>query len=132
MFDRPDPATLLFGLAAFLEHDLRPSVADPGLAFRVRIAAHVAQTLALQEGVHDDALRATLASGRALLGDEEAPPPGTRPELVAAVADVEKRVAHAIRSGRALPEPATLAHLRDALAAELRVTNPAFDLRLDL
>src|SRR5690606_2436834 len=55
MFDRPDAATVLFGLAAFLEQDVRPALQDKALAFRVRIAAHLAQTLALQAGLEDDA-----------------------------------------------------------------------------
>ncbi len=109
---------LLQAVAKFLDQELRPVVADPGLAFRARVAASLLKSLALErpaEATLDAEARAGLAT---LLGGE-----GSRAELEATL--VERLRAGALD---AETQAAARGAVRAALRARLRVTSPELDL----
>ena len=58
MQDRPSKEALLDAVATFLLEKVRPAIADPGLGFRVLIAANLASVAASEirsEGTQDAA-----------------------------------------------------------------------------
>lgn len=126
MQDLPDKQTLLGALAQFLSEQVQPAITDRGLAFRVRIAAHLADTLR-REVAHEEAHDAAeLARLRDLLGAEGLPSDRTD-----AIRTLNARLAQALREGTVDADAARaslLATLRDKLA----VVQPRFDTRLDL
>ena len=89
MQNLPDRDVLLQAVAGFLIKDVVPGLSDRGLAFRVRIAAHLVATLSreLQTEEADDA--AQLARLSAALGDPS-------PETPAGAS----RIAISVSSGR--------------------------------
>lgn len=130
MISGASPEVLLQGLAMFLAQTVRPAVSDKGTAFRVRIAEHLAMSLALQltrEGATDQAAVERLAS----LLDAEADT-STPAALRASREALELQLAVGLRDGNIDPSDAITAHVRQSLADELTWTNPRFDQRMDL
>ncbi len=127
MFDHPDSKTVLAGLAEFLAGPIKDALTDPALAFRARVAAHLASTLAAQVAQQEAAEVAALAALSQLAGQ---PPPGDRRAQIAAL---EARLAAEARQDPA-PErlQALCRALRPVLAAELAVVSPRFDTSLEL
>lgn len=128
MQSAPDEATLLEAVAGFLEQTLMPSVTDPALGFRVRIAAHVLGGLARELRLGEDHDRAELARLATLL---EQPVPavdgtGSRREAIRAW---EALLAERLRQGAWEEEGLARVRtaLRETLAARLSETNPRFD-----
>lgn len=120
MIDPPDKETLLEAVAQFLALELKGAVADPRLAFRVLIAAHLTATVAaeLRGGAQQDA--AELARLQKLL-------PGVDGDLRA----LNRELAARLRDGR-LDGAAALAHLQETLAEKLRVVSPRFELKSEI
>ena len=106
---------LLEAIAQFLERDLKGQIADPRLAFRVLIAAHLANTIAIELRTEAEHTAAELASLRELLAEG-----GDLPAL-------RRELAARLRDGRLAPERA-MAHLQATLARRLQVVSPRFDL----
>ena len=126
MQDIPDKATLLSAVRRFLKADLARAISDPGLRFRVLIAANVLGVVEreiksehthhsaeverlslLLDGVDKDALMA-------LHGDE------ARREALAPL--------YELLLGGEVEEEALFKHLKATLAEKLSVVNPRFDL----
>ena len=116
-----DAPQLLDAIALFLDRELKGQVADARLSFRVLIATHLVSTVAneLRRGGADD--EAELSRLRQLLQNAALDLSGARRELAAR-----------LRDGRAGATPEVLAHLKETLAAKLRVVSPRFELRSDL
>lgn len=126
-----DAAVLLQGLAMFVGESLRPAVADKALAFRARVAQHLLISLALELRAGEVADRAAIARLEALLA-EPSPRPETAVEAALRRRALEEALAERLRARAPLDRDAVDAHLRAALADELAVTNPRFDLAEDL
>ena len=123
MLDHPDAALLLQGLATFLDQDVRPTIDDRALSFRVLVASHLARSVAFEVQGGDAAVIAALER----LGAEIPTEAGARrTQLKALHADLAAR----IRAGD-LPEGIG-DHVRACLRDELSLTNPRFDLSPDL
>lgn len=67
MYDQPDPQQQLAAVAAFLREEVMPRF-DGQLAFHVRVAANMLETVGRQLRLAPDAERAALVRLRALLG----------------------------------------------------------------
>lgn len=127
------PEVLLQGLALFLGDTVRPAIdasGDKGLAFRVRIAQHLTMSLALELQSGEGHDRAAIARLDALLGTSSTP--STASEARTVRAHLEAQLATSIDDGTAVDEVLLHDHLHKALADELSVTNPRFDLSQDL
>lgn len=132
MQDRPDKTTLLAAVATFLAEDVAGAVTDPGLAFRVKVAAHVlgglAREVATEEVADDAELRALLGA----LGEEGTPPTGAEARRTG-IAAARRRLATRLRDEPLEPERAAalLETLRALAGARARVGQPRFDLSDD-
>ncbi len=69
MYDRPDPQEQLAAVAAFLREEVMPRF-DGQLAFHVRVAANMLETVGRQLRLTPDAERAELVRLRQLLGND--------------------------------------------------------------
>jgi hypothetical protein len=121
---RPNRLELLKAVGSFLAEEVRPAIADPALAFRVLIAADLIRIVGfelLTESGHD---KAQLERLRALLERPDAQDLGA----------LERELAARIRGGDLGPEElwGATSHVTQTLGERLSVTNPRFDLRLDL
>lgn len=124
-----DASVMLQGLAVFLGETVRPAIADKGLAFRVRIAQHMAMSLAFERQFAEGSDRAALHRLSVLL-DEDATV-HTAEQARERLAVLEAKLAAAIRDGSVAPDAAR-PHIEQSVRDELAYTNPAFDLRKDL
>ena len=70
MQDRPDKQTLLDAIAAFLVTEVRPKIDDPGVSFRVLVAAHVCSQVAAEDLHVTSSLDEARAAARAIVGRE--------------------------------------------------------------
>jgi hypothetical protein len=132
MQQRPNKSELLLAVAQFLQEDVRPTLQNPGLAFRVLIAANLAHTIAAELWAEDALAEGEIERLRALLPDVDV---GTRSDLARsagrreALTRLNRALAERIRSGtldeegRARAFRAVMANLRDTLL----VSNPRFD-----
>lgn len=121
MLSRPDKETLLVAIARFLEEQVKPGLADPGLAYRSIVAGSVLKSIALE--CRDETAREEreLSRLRELVGNE---PPGTpRREAIRLLG---RKLCDGIRS-RSIT--GARAHVLLTLRDELAVTNPRFDTR---
>lgn len=128
MQDLPDAPTILGEVARFLAEKVRPAVDDRGLAFRVRIAAHLLGVLAREATLADGQLEQEAARLSDLLG-VDAP----QRDLDAWVLAQNTTLARGLRSGDF--DDATLdairGHLLTTLRETLAVVQPDFDTALD-
>lgn len=116
----PTSEELLDALATFLTRDLRPTVAEPGLAFRTLIAANVASTLAAEQRL-GSAIDAAQRSRLGALGFQD----GAR-----GTESLEGDLVAAVRRGdlgEAGPGTLAWAHARASLVEMLSAVNPRFD-----
>jgi hypothetical protein len=129
MQDQPDAHELLTAVAAFLEQEILPTLADPRLRFRGLIAANVLAVVARELAAGDAPLRAEWAQLAALLGrPADTPPPGDA-ELRAAVTALNQELCARIRAGEADAGPwaaAVVAHTEAIVIAKLQIANPRY------
>jgi AcrR family transcriptional regulator len=131
MQDRPDKAALLDAVARFLAGDLRPTVDDEALSFRVLIAAHLCMVVAEEIRTEDGQDAAELGHLAELLPglDDDATPPATRSERQERFAELRRALADHVRDLEdVVPRGPLWEHLRETLREKLRVNNPRFDL----
>ena len=135
MQDLPEKSSLLDAIASFLDREVRPKISDPAIAFRVRIAAHLASLVAREireEDAHDIAEIDKLST---LLGHTAGTdPPPTRAERARAITDLEQQLVKRIATGM-LDDKAILrlsAGLRVILQNKLAVSQPKFDTALEI
>lgn len=127
MQDIPDKVTLLAAVRRFMKADLSGAVQDPGLRFRLLIAANVLGVVERElklEHQHHDAEVGRLAQLLEGLDTES---------LLKPQGDAERRAAlrphyEALLKSDALEESALFEHLKATLAEKLSVVNPRFDL----
>lgn len=124
-----DSAVMLQGLAVFLGETVRPAIADKGLAFRVRIAQHMAMSLAFEQQFAEAHDRAALQRLSVLLVEDVTV--GTAAQASERRAELEAQLGVAIRTGD-VSSDAARSHIEQSLRDELSYTNPTFDLRKDL
>ena len=123
--DTPDAPALAAGVAGFLQGDVLPAISDRGLAFRVRIAAHLSGILA-REAVQGEAFA---EADRAALVDAGLVDSKQGPARAAVLAG-RAALARAIRAGDPPEGADTL--LCGMLARQLTISNPRFSLERDL
>jgi hypothetical protein len=129
MQDRPDKQTLLDAIAAFLVTEVRPKIDDPGVSFRVLVAAHVCSQVAAEvrhEDGHDSAELTRLGN----LLDRRTQLPATRAERKALFDRMNRELAARIREGT-IDDGAVETHLEQTLRDKLAVVNARFDLSED-
>jgi hypothetical protein len=129
MQDRPDKPSLLDAVASFLVSEVRPKVDDPGVSFRLLVAAHVCAQVAAEvrhEDGHDSAELGRLGT----LLDRRTALPATRSERKALFDRMNRDLAELIRSG-AIDDGAVEDHLEKTLRDKLSVVNARFDLSDD-
>jgi hypothetical protein len=124
---RPDEPTLLRAVARFLDTDVRGAVTDRGLAFRLRIAAHLLATTAAQLEQSEVLEHGALDSLARLLDAEPASEQPRRDALNALQAELGARLA-----AGTVDREASLVWLQDALRTQLTLTSPRFDLATDV
>ena len=123
MQDRPTTPELLDAVREFIANELLPTVTDPRLRFRTRVAANLLDMLGRELALEPALLRAQWDRLGALLGDSR-PAPADTGALAAAIATREATLCAMIRAGRA---PAgTHALLLTAVRAKLDIANPRY------
>jgi len=134
MQNLPDRNVLLQAVAGFLAQDVVPAVEDRGVAFRVRVAAHLVATVArelMDEEARDEAQVVRLATAL-----DATVPIGleTRDERHQILRALEIDLARRIRQTD--PDSDAALGLRrlvqEDLKARLKVVNPRFDLSADV
>lgn len=132
MQDRPEKEVLLDALANFLIQQVRPAVSDPGLNFRVLIAANIAMQVAAEIRGEETQDAAELTRLRELLAD--VPVSGelsTRSGQLAATKALNQALAERLKAGTIDFAKAT-EHLKQTLIEKLGVNNPRFDTALEI
>lgn len=131
MIDRPDQATLLEAVAAYLEKDARPQISDPGVAFRALIAANLCRMVAAEGRAGERFEQESLRVASAILG-QTAPVPPAQAERRALLARLEADLAAKLKSHELPLNAPTLEALMELLATELAIVSPRFDRALHL
>lgn len=105
MVDAPDKEPLLDALAAFLGRDVVGAIADPALAFRVRIAAHLVAGLARElrtevadDRAHLEVLRRLGAGPQGAPGSDAGTLPVDPAAVKRAIREAERALAETIRT----------------------------------
>lgn len=130
MQDLPDKMSLLHAVAKFLgDERLKKEVRDPGIAFRLKIAAHVVEQVAREDAVEElhDALELSRLEA---LFDRPAPSQEiSRTTCRALIGEHNRLLAQRLRSSDASPSwiDRAHAHLKQTLIEKLSVTTPRFD-----
>ncbi|MCA9560934.1 MAG: hypothetical protein KC583_20440 [Myxococcales bacterium] len=138
MQDFPDKATLLGAVAEFLDKTVRPALDasdapnSRGLAFRVRVAAHMVATVAREvtfEGLHD---AAELSRLRALLDRTDDPLPPNDMARRATLTELNAELARRLREDPLTEDDqdAIRTHLVRTLEEKLSVVQPRFDVKM--
>ncbi len=136
MQTRPDPATVLEAVAAFLQRELAPEVPDKALAFRTLVAANVTAVLAAEARAEDALASAELGRIEGLLGAEAAKGARAATDSLGrrrALGELDGALGRALATGalgRAVGGP-LWQHVRATLDERLAVTSPRFDRRND-
>src|SRR5262245_7045793 len=116
MQDLPEKSMLLEALAKFIDAQVRPEIRDPALAFRVRIAAHLAGVVAREIRAEDQHDLAELARLEAIegIGEGRREPLVTREERRRRISELVAKLAAALRKGTLSAEARTKAraHLK--------------------
>lgn len=131
MMDRPDQATLLEAVAAYLEKDARPQIADPGVAFRALIAANLCRIVAAESRAGERFELESLRVAASILG-QAAPSADTQAERRALLVRLEAELASKLKSHELPLGPSTVEALMQLLATELAIVSPRFDRALHL
>ena len=123
MYDRPDPVEQLAAVAEFLRDQVMPRV-DGQLAFHVRVAANMLDTVSRQTRLAPEAEAAELARLRNLLGSGD---------NKATLDDLNRELCERIALGRFDIDPPGLCdHLWRVTLDKLAVDQPRYDTLLRL
>ncbi|APR85263.1 Hypothetical protein A7982_10612 [Minicystis rosea] len=137
MQNRPDKSALLEAVARFLEREIKPTVKDPALSFRVLIAANLCQLVSAELQMEDMATDAELDRLAALLPDLEvdlAHARLSRENRRLALERYNRELCARIQGGSIPVEPGSAAwsHVTTTLRGELLTSSPRFDTGLDI
>lgn len=140
MQDLPDKATILDALGRFLDANVRPRILDSALAFRIRIAVHLAELVAREIRAEDEIDARELSRLEHLMsGDLE--PGTTDPEQAERRAQRRQKILTLKRTWaqKVRNEPLdtqTLkemhAEMRRVLIDKLSIAQPRFDTSLEI
>jgi hypothetical protein len=132
MQDLPEKSMLLDALAQFLDQQVRPKLADPGLAFRVRIAVSLAQLVAREIRAEDqhDAREITRLSR--LLHDTTGDGHAVRKEREDQIRALQKKVIEKLKGASDAEFREIHAALKESLVDKLAVAQPRFDTSLSI
>lgn len=134
--DQPGKEDLLDAVARFLQQDVLGAVSDPGLAFRLRVAANLVGLVARECRQEEAQADQEFARYRALFPGQPPFPTELIEHRRNTLRDFQRRLAERLRgeeeewSDEALA--AVAKHLRASLQAELAIVNPRFDTRLEI
>jgi hypothetical protein len=137
MQNRPDKAALLEAVARFLEKDIKPSVKDPSLSFRLLVAANLCRLVSAEIQMEDVATDAEIERLQRLLPDVEvdvAKARESREGRVRAIARYNRALCDRIASGALSIEPSgeVWSHVSTTLRGELLTSSPRYDTSLDI
>jgi len=134
MQDRPDKDVLLDAMATFLLTQVRPAISDPGLSFRVLIAANLANVVANEIRSEEEQDVAELTRLRDLLPEIRVAPDGTRAGTHQAIRTLNKALAERLQAGGfdAAGLSRATAHVKQTLLEKLAVNNPRFETALEI
>jgi hypothetical protein len=135
MQDRPDPSTLLDGVAQFLMTEVLPKIEDKALAFRVMIAANLSTVVSAGLRSEDERVAAEAKRLQLLLpemvvaGESDAAALPTRKQRSEAVAKLNRELARRLREGGFDAEQLgkVQEHVKKTALEALAVVNPRFD-----
>jgi len=132
MQDRPDKEVLLDALANFLLTQVKPAIQDPGLSFRVLIAANLAVVTASEIRGEETQDAAELKRLVELLGSTATP--SGRSEMHAAIRGLNRELTEKLRAGSLSADQfaQATAHVRQTLLEKLAVNNPRFDISAEI
>jgi len=129
---RPDAPTLLEAVATFLLEEVSPKLKDDkALAFRLMIAANLAQIVATELRTQDERFSHEARALKGLLpgaADEKKLWSSKTGERVEALLALERELAQRLRSGKLKLDDKVLDHLVQTAKETLAVTNPRFEL----
>ena len=132
MQTRPDAATLLDAVATFLLEEISPKLKDDkALAFRVMIAANLANVVATELRTQDERFINEARRLKALLphaAHEEKLWSARTSERTEALLGLERELAHRLRSGKMRIDEKVLEHLTQTAKETLAAVNPRFEL----
>jgi hypothetical protein len=134
MQDRPSKEVLLDALSTFLVQQVRPTISDPALSFRVLIAANLAMVVASEIRSEEGQNAAELERLRELLPDVVVACDATLEGSRRAIATLNAALVERLRSGT-FDAPAfarATAHVKQTLLEKLAVNNPRFETALDI
>ena len=132
MQTRPDQSTLLEAVATFLLEEVTPKLKDDkALAFRLMIAANLANVVATELRTQDDRFSHEARRLKGLLhgaGDESKLWSSRTHERLDALTALERDLAQRLRSGRVKIDDKVIDHLVQTTKDTLGAVNPRFDL----
>jgi len=124
MQDRPTSRELLDSVAQFLDSELIPTLNDPRLKFRARVAANVLNILAREVELSDTQLRAERERLAALLNESV-----LTDDIPNDVERLTRELAQQIRAGDADEgtfHDAVFAHVEQTVIEKLQIANPRY------
>jgi hypothetical protein len=132
MQQRPDSSTLLEAVAQFLMTELLPTIQDKRLAFRVMIAANMANIVSGELRSDDDRYASEVKRLQALLPDVvkgDAANLPRRAQRAEALTALNRALADGLRKGKFAPDQlkAIQEHVKKTALETLAVENPRFD-----
>jgi hypothetical protein len=129
MQDDPNLQDILKAVARFLEEEVRPALADPKLAYRARIAAHLCTTSARESAREEAEDAAQVARLNAFFADDPAHTPPTREGRRARIEALTARLVERIKEGQLTTGERSYItrHVKDSLKERLEVNSPGFD-----
>src|SRR5262245_34832703 len=133
MQTRPDQSTLLEAVSTFLLEEVSPKLKDDkALAFRVMIAANLANIVATEVRTQDERFSHEARRLKALLpgvADETKLWSPKTTDRVEALTALERELDQRLRRGRVKIDDKVLDHLVQTAKDTLAVTNPRFELQ---
>jgi hypothetical protein len=129
---RPDAATLLEAVAAFLLEEVSPRLKDDkAIAFRVMIAANLANIVATELRTQDERFVSEARRLKALLpgaADEARLWSARTHDRLEALTELSKELAARLRAGKMKIDERVLEHLTQTARETLSAVNPRFEL----
>lgn len=132
MQTRPDAATLLEAVAAFLLEEVSPKLKeDKAIAFRVMIAANLANVVATELRTQDERFVNEARRLKAMLpgvADEAKLWSARTHDRLDALTALERELATRLRAGKMKIDERVLEHLTQTARETLSAVNPRFEL----
>lgn len=129
MQNRPDMKELIEAVQVFFQGTVAPLLTDPRAKFQGLIANNVLEILKREIELGEGHSREEWQSLCVLLGEKGSPEPRTVHDLEAEILRLNTELSRRIRAGDLDSGPARQAardHIRAAVTAKLKITNPGY------